>query len=391
MSRWRRCLFSRSRTRCLSCIHRAPPVCHGAGGTLLQHLKEHLLHTDLGPDSRLLYFTTCGWMMWNWLVSALATGATIVLYDGSPSHPAERSLWDIVAEERVTVFGTSPRFLTVSEKSGGALPALPELRTVLSTGAPLAPHSYDFVRASLGRKVQLCSISGGTDLISCFVLGNPLLPVYRGEIQGPGLGMAVDVVDEHGRPVRGQCGELICTRPFPSMPLGFWNNADGSRYRAAYFERFPGVWAQGDLAEWTVHGGMIIYGRADAVLNPGGVRIGTAEVCGPALTVPEVTEAMAVGQRRDGDERIVLFVVLAEGAELNEALRETIRATIRAAASPRHVPAVIVAVPDLPRTISGKTVEIAVRAILHGEAVANRGALANPAALDYFRDLPELA
>jgi len=367
-------------------------ILHGAGGTLLQHLKEHVLHTGLGPGERLFYFTTCGWMMWNWLVSALASGTAIVLYDGSPSHPDAGSLWQLVAEEQVTVFGTSPRFLQASEQARE--PCKPEslrrLRTILSTGAPLAAESYDYVQSVFDGRVQLCSISGGTDLISCFVLGNPLLPVFRGEIQGPGLGMAVDVFADDGAPLERGQGELVCAQPFPSMPLGFWKDADRSRYRSAYFERFPGVWTQGDLAEWTAAGGLRIHGRSDAVLNPGGVRIGTAEICAPALTVEGIRDALAIGYRHDGDEQIVLFVVTDSDPGPDDLCREHIRTAIRNAASPRHVPAFIIGVPDLPRTISGKTSELAVRAVVNGEEAANTGALANPEALEYFRNLSEL-
>ena len=368
-------------------------IVHGAGGTLLQHLKEHVLHTGLGRGKTLFYFTTCGWMMWNWLVSALASGATIVLYDGSPLHPDAGSLWQLAAEEGVTVFGTSPRYLQASERAQvpAAATDLQALRTILSTGAPLADASYDYVREVFAGDVQLCSISGGTDLISCFVLGNPLRPVYRGDIQGPGLGMAVAVYADDGTPLADGQGELVCTRPFPSMPLGFWNDADGTRYRAAYYARFPGVWAQGDLAEWSATGGIRIHGRSDAVLNPGGVRIGTGEICAPALTVAGVSDALAVGLRRDGDEQIALFVVLAPGVTFDAGLEEVLRRTIRAAASPRHVPAIIREVPDLPRTISGKTAELAVRAVLHGEEVTNVDALVNPDALQYFRDLAALS
>jgi len=369
-------------------------IVHSAGGTLIQHLKEHVLHTDLKAGDRLFYFTTCGWMMWNWLAGALVSGATLVLFDGSPFHPDPLALWRLAAEERVDVFGTSPRFLLSSEQSGcldsGSVD-LRSIRTVLSTGSPLAGASYDYVRSSVGEHVQLCSISGGTDIISCFVLGNPLLPVYRGEIQAPGLGMAVEVLDVSGNSVREQVGDLVCTRPFPSMPLGFWNDEDGCRYRSAYFNLFPGVWAQGDLAEVTERGGVIIHGRSDAVLNPAGVRIGTAEVCAPAIAMEAVADAIAVGQRKDGDERIVLFVVLAQGEQLDNALQSAIRSAIRLAGSPRHVPAVIVEVPEIPRTVSGKVVELAVRAVIHGEDVSNVGSLANPEALQYFKNLPELA
>jgi acetoacetyl-CoA synthetase len=369
-------------------------IVHGAGGTLLQHRKEHVLHTDLSAGERLFYFTTCGWMMWNWLVSALASGVTLVLYDGSPFYPDGGSLWQLADEEQVSVFGTSPRFLGATAKRFRDVAEQLEfqsLRTILCTGAPLAAESYDFVRETIGERIQLSSISGGTDLISCFVLGNPLLPVYRGEIQSPGLGMAVDVYDDQGNAITGGAGELVCTQPFPSMPLGFWNDADGERYRHAYFERFPNVWAQGDYAEWTAQGGMVIHGRSDGVLNPGGVRIGSAEVCDPALALDEIDDVIAVGQQYANEERIVLCVVLRKDLQMTEALQKTIKSAIRAATSPRHVPAVIVDVQDLPRTISGKTVELAVRAVIHGETVENKGAIANPEALEYFRDRLELA
>ena len=368
-------------------------IVHGAGGTLLQHVKELLLHTDLDAADVILYFTTCGWMMWNWLVSALATDATVILYDGSPTYPDDDSLWILVAEESVTVFGTSPRFLTATEKAG-VRPAeqRPEwcLRAILSTGAPLAAESYEFVRDYVGSSVQLSSISGGTDIISCFALGNPLLPVYAGEIQSPGLGMAVAVFDDAGKPVAADVGELVCTSPFPSMPLGFWNDPDGKQYRVGYFERFPGLWAHGDIAEFTSHGGLIIHGRSDTVLNPGGVRIGTAEVCAPALTLDDVVDCIAIGQRWQNDVRIILFVVLRCGLNMGDPLRERIRMAIKIAASPRHVPAKILQVEAVPRTISGKPVELAVRAVVHGEPVVNMAAIANPAALEGFRDRQEL-
>jgi acetoacetyl-CoA synthetase len=369
-------------------------IVHSAGGTLVQHLKELVLHTDLGPDDRILYYTNCGWMMWNWLVSALATNARVILYDGSPMYPRPDSLWRVVAEEGVTVFGTSPGFLVATEKANvipNELELENALRTILSTGAPLAPESFDFVRNSVGEHVRLSSISGGTDLISCFALGNPLLPVYRGELQCFGLGMAVNVFARDGQPVAQQTGELVCTQPFPSMPVSFWNDPDGQQYRQAYFERFPGVWAHGDLAEITEHGGLIIYGRADAALNPRGVRIGSAEVCGPALAMNEIADCIAVGQRWQNDVRIVLFVVLAAAVSLDDALKTKIAAHIRNAASPRHVPAVILEVPEIPRTLSGKPVELAVRAIIHGDAIDNTEAIANPNALDHFKNRPELA
>jgi acetoacetyl-CoA synthetase len=368
-------------------------IVHGAGGTLLQHQKEHLLHTDLRRSDRLFYFTTCGWMMWNWLVSALATGATIVLYEGSPFHPAPEALWRMAEEERLTIFGTSAKYLSSLEKSG-FLPAqsvdLTALRTLLSTGSPLLPEGFDYVYRAVKGDLQLASISGGTDIVSCFALGCPTRPVHRGELQCRGLGMAVDIFDENGRPVRGERGELVCTAPFPSMPVGFWNDPTGARYHAAYFERFPGVWHHGDYAAITEHDGVVIYGRSDAVLNPGGVRIGTAEIYSAVESLPAVTEGLAVGQDWQGDVRVVLFVRLKDGMVLDEPLRREIRNAIRTSATARHVPARIIAVPDLPRTLSGKISELAVRNVIHGLPVKNLDALANPAALEYFRDLPDL-
>lgn len=376
------------------------PKCmvHGAGGTLLQHLKEHRLHTDLRPGDRIFYFTTCGWMMWNWLVSALASEATLVLYDGAPMpESAPGILWDLAAEEHVAVFGTSAKFLALSQKAGLA-PArthdLHALRAILSTGSPLADHSYDYVEEQVRPGVHLASISGGTDLISCFALGNPMLPVWRGELQCRGLGMAVDVWDDAGRPLRGQAGELVCTLPFPSMPVAFWDDADGRKYRGAYFEHFPGVWRHGDWAEVTAHDGLRIHGRSDATLNPGGVRIGTAEIYRQVEQLPEVVESVVVGQDIvSGDERdvrIVLFVRLRDGVALDDALRDRIRKAIRAETSPHHVPKVIAAVPDIPRTVSGKISEIAVREVIHGRPVKNTEALANPGALEFFRGRVEL-
>jgi acetoacetyl-CoA synthetase len=369
-------------------------IVHSAGGTLLQHLKEHVLHIDLDRDDRFFYYTTCGWMMWNWLVSGLATGAAIVLYDGSPFYPDADVLWHLAAEERVTVFGSSAKYLSAVEKSG-LKPAervrLDDLRTILSTGSPLAPSAYDFVYASVKSDVQLASISGGTDLIGCLASANPIGPVYRGELQCAALGMAVDVFGDDGQALGpAEKGELVCTRPFPTQPVGFWNDDDGSRYRAAYYERFPNVWAQGDYAEKTVHHGLVIYGRSDAVLNPGGVRIGTAEIYRQVEKIPSVLESLAIGQDWQGDTRIVLFVVLRTGVELNQELEDDIRATVRANTTPRHVPAKIIAVPEIPRTRSGKIVELAVRAVVHGEPVKNIEALANPAALEYFRGLAAL-
>jgi len=368
-------------------------IAHGHGGSLLQHMKEHVLHTDIGDGDRLFFFTTCGWMMWNWLVSGLATGATLVLFDGSPFFRDGRILWEMAENERVTVFGTSAKYISALEKAGirpGQEFELPDLRTVLSTGSPLAPESFDFVYEAIGKDLQLASISGGTDILSCFALGNPLLPVRRGELQCRGLGMAVQILDENGRPVVAEHGELVCTKPFPSAPVGFWNDADGSRYRAAYFERFPGVWAHGDFAELTANGGIIIHGRSDAVLNPGGVRIGTAEIYRQVEKLDEIVESIAIGQNWKDDVRVVLFVVLRDGIELDEALRQRVRTVIRDNTTPRHVPAKILAVPEIPRTKSGKIVELAVRSVVHGEVVTNTEALANPEALAYFADIDEL-
>ena len=372
-----------------------PPKCivHGAGGTLLQHLKEHRLHVDLRPGDRLFYFTTCGWMMWNWLVSGLASGATLVLYDGSPFHPDAGALFDLAEQERIDVFGVSAKYLDAVAKSGlepAASHDLSSVRTILSTGSPLAPEAFDFVYEKVKSDVQLSSISGGTDIVSCFVLGCPTLPVWRGEIQCPGLGMKIDVFDEHGRPLRGEKGELVCTAPFPSMPLGFWNDPEGRRYRAAYFQRFPGAWHHGDFAEITPHGGFVIHGRSDATLNPGGVRIGTAEITRQVEGIDEVLESLVIGQEWRGDTRIVLFVRLRPGVRLDDELAARIRDRVRTGASPRHVPARIVAVADIPRTKSGKIVELAVRDVVHGRPVRNREALANPEALDLFAGLPEL-
>jgi acetoacetyl-CoA synthetase len=371
------------------------PKCmvHGAGGTLLQHLKELVLHTDLTPDDRIFYFTTCGWMMWNWLVSSLAVGATVVLYDGGPLSPRSDSLWELAERERVSIFGTSAKFLALSEK-GGVAPArdrdLAPLRTILSTGSPLAAHSYDYVYRDVKADVHLASISGGTDIISCFALGNPVAPVWRGELQTRGLGMAVEIFGADGKPVRGEAGELVCTKPFPSMPVAFWDDPHQRKYHAAYFARFPGVWTHGDWAELTVHDGLVIYGRSDATLNPGGVRIGTAEIYRQVEQLPEVIESVVVGQDWEEDVRIVLFVRLRDGAALDHDLRERIKRRIREHASPHHVPRRIIAVADIPRTISGKITELAVREIIHGRPVRNVDALANPAALELFRDLPEL-
>ena len=369
-------------------------IVHGAGGTLLQHLKEHRLHTDIGAEDVVFYFTTCGWMMWNWLVSGLATGATLVLYDGNPFHPGPEVLWRMAEEEGVTVFGTSAKYLAALEKAGyapGRHRDLGALRALLSTGSPLMPASFDFVYREIKADLQLASISGGTDIVSCFALGCPVLPVHRGELQCRGLGMRVEIFDDEGRSHEDEPGELVCTRPFPSMPVGFWNDPDGAKYRAAYFERFAGVWHHGDWARLTPRGGLVIYGRSDAVLNPGGVRIGTAEIYRQVEKLDEIVESLAIGQDWGDDQRVVLFVRLREGLSLDEALQAKIRKTIRDNTTPRHVPAKILQVRDIPRTLSGKIVELAVRNVVHGRPVKNTDALANPAALDEFRDRPELA
>jgi acetoacetyl-CoA synthetase len=372
---------------------RPKAIVHGQGGTLLKHLVEQRLHTDLQADQRLFYFTTCGWMMWNWLASGLASEATLVLYDGNPFHPSPSVLWDMAEREQLHYFGTSAKYIDAVKKAG-VEPAyshdLSELRGILSTGSPLLPENFDWVYQKVKRDVHLASISGGTDIVGCFVLGNPAGPVWRGEIQMRGLGMAVEVFDDDGRPVRGRPGELVCTKPFPSMPVGFWNDPDGSRYRAAYFERFPGVWTHGDWAEITEHDGVIIYGRSDATLNPGGVRIGTAEIYRVVEDLDEVLEAVCVGQEWEGDQRVVLFVKLREGLVLDDALRDRLRRAIREQCSPRHVPAKVIQVPDVPRTMNAKVSEIAVREVIHGRPVKNVGALANPEALRFFENLPEL-
>lgn len=375
------------------------PKClvHGAGGTLLQHWKEHALHTDISERDVLFYFTTCGWMMWNWLVSGLMQGATIVLYDGAPLAPDTEVLLRMASEERVTVFGTSAKYLAVLEKENPKALGnfdLSAVRAILSTGSPLATNSYDFVYRHLTHGVCLSSISGGTDIVSCFALGDPTGAVWRGELQARGLGMAVDVFSEEGRPIRGEPGELVCTRPFPSMPVAFWNDPDGSKYRGAYFEHFPGVWRHGDWAEITAHDGLVIYGRSDATLNPGGVRIGTAEVYRQVEQIPEVLESLVVEQTLSDaggtNARMVLFVRMRPDHELTDEIKRAIAQRLREHATPHHVPKVILAVSDIPRTISGKITELAVREIIHNRPVRNVDALANPAALELYRDLPEL-
>ncbi len=381
-------LFSSGTTGIPKCI------VHCVGGILLQHLKEHQLHAGIKPGDRFFYFTTCGWMMWNWLVTGLASGATLLLYDGSPFYPDGNAIFDYAQAERMTYFGTSAKFIDSVRKAGlepKKTHDLSSVRVISSTGSPLSPEGFEFVYSGIKDNVHLASISGGTDIAACFVLGIPTKPVWTGEIQGPGLGMATDVWDDDGRHVEREKGELVCTKAFPSMPIMFWNDADGSKYRSAYFERFDNIWCHGDFAEWTEHGGMIIHGRSDATLNPGGVRIGTAEIYNQVEQLPEVLEAICIGQDWQDDVRVVLFVRLAEGAVLDEALEKTIRDKIRSGATPRHVPARIVAVADIPRTKSGKITELAVRDVVHGRAVKNQEALANPEALELFRNLPELA
>ena len=381
-------LFSSGTTGVPKCI------VHGAGGTLLQHIKEHRLQTDVKAGDRIFYFTTCSWMMWNWLVSGLASEATLLLYDGSPFYPSGNVVYDLADAERMTLLGTSAKFIDACAKADlepAKTHKLADLRTITSTGSPLVDESFDYVYRSIKKDVHLASISGGTDIVSCFVLGNPIGPVYRGEIQARGLGMAVEVFDDDGKPARGAKGELVCVKPFPSMPIGFWNDPDGKKYRAAYFERFPNVWCHGDWTAITEREGVIIYGRSDAVLNPGGVRIGTAEIYRQVEQVPEVLESIVIGQDWDRDVRVVLFVRLRDGVQLTPEIEKKIKDQIRKNTTPRHVPAKILQVPDIPRTKSGKIVELAVRDVVHGRPVKNKEALANPETLDLYRDRPELA
>ena len=368
-------------------------IVHGAGGTLIQHLKEHQLHCDIQPGDRVFYFTTCGWMMWNWLVTALASEATLLLYDGSPFHPDGNVLFGFADATQMTLFGTSAKFIDAVNKAGLSpidTHSLASVKTMTSTGSPLAPESFDFVYEKVKHDIHLASISGGTDIVSCFVGGNPTGPVWRGEIQVRALGMKVEVFDDDGRPVRGEKGELVCTMPFPSMPVGFWNDPDGRKYHAAYFETYPGVWRHGDWVEITEHDGLVIYGRSDAVLNPGGVRIGTAEIYRQVEQLDEIVESLVIGQQWENDERVVLFVRLRDGEVLTGAVEDRIRRRIREHATPRHVPAKILQVPEIPRTKSGKIVELAVRDVVHGRDIKNREALANPEALEHFRNRVEL-
>jgi len=371
------------------------PKCmvQSAGGILLHHLKELMLHTDLKREDTIFYFTTCGWMMWNWLVSALAVGATLVLYDGNPFHPSPGALWQMAEDTGITVFGTSAGYIAALEKSGlrpGREYDLTSLRAVLSTGSPLSVEGFEFVYDAVKSDLQLASIAGGTDLNGCFALGNPIGPVYAGELQCRGLGMKVEAYDENGRPVIGEQAELVCTAPFPSMPIYFWNDPDFAKYHAAYFDVYPGVWRHGDYIVITERGGVIMYGRSDATLNPGGVRIGTAEIYRQMELIEEVADSVVVGQRWKNDVRVILFVKLVPGCELTDALMEKIRRTIRTNASPRHVPAKIVSIPGIPYTLNMKKVEIAVKKIIHGQPVSNRDALANPEVLDAYADIPAL-
>ena len=380
-------LFSSGTTGIPKCI------VHGQGGALLQHLKEHVLHSNAQPGGRIFYFTTCGWMMWNWLVSGLAAKASLVLYDGSPFYPDGSAIFDYADAEKVTYFGTSAKYIDAVRNSG-LRPIdthdLSSVHTMASTGSPLAPENFRFVYDGIKKDIHLASISGGTDICGCFVLSVPWLPVHVGEIQAAGLGMKTEVWDDNGQPISSGKGELVCTRPFPTMPVSFWNDPDGAKYRSSYFERFDNVWCHGDFAEWTENGGMIIHGRSDATLNPGGVRIGTAEIYNQVEKLSEIEEALCIGQQWERDTRVVLFVRLAKGQTLDDELQQKIRLQIRTGASPRHVPSVIVAVDDIPRTKSGKITELAVRDIVHGKEVKNQEALANPEALELFRDRPEL-
>jgi acetoacetyl-CoA synthetase len=380
-------MFSSGTTGAPKCI------VHGVGGTVLQHLKELRLHSDVKDGDRVFYFTTCGWMMWNWVVSCLGCNATLLQYDGSPFHPSGNILFDYADAEKMTLFGTSAKWIDAVHKAGLEpikTHKLDSVRVMTSTGSPLAPESFDFVYQHIKKDVCLSSISGGTDIISCFALGNPIGPVWRGELQTRGLGLAVDVFDDEGKQLRGDKGELVCTQPFPCMPIYFWNDPEGKKYHAAYFERFPGIWCHGDYVELTAHDGMVIHGRSDSVLNPGGVRIGTAEIYRQVEREHEVLESVVIGQDWDNDVRVVLFVKLRDGVKLNDALKDRLKKQIRQNASPRHVPAVILQVDDIPHTKSGKIVELAVRDVVHGRPIKNRESLANPEALELYKNLPEL-
>ena len=368
-------------------------IVHGSGGTLIQHLKELRLHTNLNQGDTIFYFTTCGWMMWNWLISSLAVGATIVLYDGSPLYPDSGAMWKMAQDLGINVFGTSAKFIDTCN-AASLMPNqdydLSQLRAILSTGSPLVEENFDYVYHAIKNDVLLSSISGGTDLISCFALGNPTLPVVRGELQCRGLGMDVRSYDQHGRSVTNKKGELVCTKAFPSMPIHFWNDPDGSKYQKAYFETFPGIWHHGDYIEINDHGGVKIYGRSDATLNPGGVRIGTAEIYRVVEAYQEVEDSLVIGQEWEDDQRVILFLKMSMGNDLSDDLMKNIKNEIRTHCSPRHVPAIILETPEIPYTINGKKVEIAVRKIIAGSTIANQDALANPDSLGFYKDLPEL-
>jgi acetoacetyl-CoA synthetase len=368
-------------------------IVHSAGGTLIQHAKELRLHTDVKSEDTIFYYSTCGWMMWNWLVSSLSIGATVVLYDGSPFYPNGHCLWKMAERHKVSIFGTSAKYLAALEKANIKPKQdydLSALKTVLSTGSPLSHESFDYVYRDIKQDICLSSISGGTDIISCFALGNPVLPVYRGELQCLGLGMAVDIYDDEQQPLRQEKGELVCVQPFPSCPIRFWQDPDNTKFHQAYFDQFEHIWAHGDYAEITSKGGLIIHGRSDAVLNPGGVRIGTAEIYRQVEQLEQVVESIAIGQQWQDDVRVVLFVILQTGLVLDSDLEQLIRQQIRSHTTPRHVPAKILQVTDIPRTISGKIVELAVRKVIHNEVVKNTDALKNPEALDLYKNLPSL-
>lgn len=365
-------------------------IVHGAGGTLLQHIKELRLHCDISKQDNVFYFTTCGWMMWNWLVSNLAIGATLTLYDGAPFYPDSNAMWDMADELGITVFGTSAKFIAASEAAGNnpiSTNDLSSVRLILSTGSPLMEENFDYIYRNVKKNVHLASVSGGTDIISCFAGGSPTLPVYRGELQCCGLAMDVDSFDYLGKSRRNEKGELVCKKAFPSMPIYFWNDPDGQKYHNAYFDQYDGVWYHGDYIEINDHGGVTIYGRSDATLNPGGVRIGTAEIYRVIEQIPEIADSLVVGVQSEGDELVALFLIMNEDEILNDILVNQIKSSIRKNCTPRHVPSIVKSVEDIPYTISGKKVELAVKKVLHGEEVTNKDALANPEALDCFKDI----
>ncbi len=367
-------------------------IVHGAGGTLIQHLKELILHTDLTRDDNIFYYTTCGWMMWNWLVSSLAVGATIMLYDGNPFYPDPYALFNFAKEKEMNVFGTSAKYIASIEGAGVKLEegTLPSVRAMLSTGSPLSIESFEYIYRDIKKDLVLSSIAGGTDIISCFTLGNPILPVYAGELQCRGLGMDIAALDDDGEPVFDTQGELVCRKPFPSMPIYFWNDPDDEKYRAAYFDTYPNIWHHGDYVVVTSRGGVIMYGRSDATLNPGGVRIGTAEIYRVVENMVEIEDSLVVGQDWDNDVRVIIFLKMKDGYELDDELIAKVRGTIRSSTTPRHVPAKVIQIADIPYTINGKKVELAVRKAIHGKEVKNKDALGNPEAVDLYRDLPEL-